>query len=872
MSDLMCSIMALGGFLHDIGKIVDPAVLKLSKAYEENNAHLYQPVYQGRYSHSHALYTAAFIEFEKDLFPREVFAWSTEKGDSFINLCAMHHKPETPLQWIIAVADRLSSGLDRHSAEEEGERRIDPRRYRQTRLRPIFEELRLQDAHDSRPPMERHYAYPLTPLSASSIFPIRSDRGAGDAENESREHYSSLFRGFLRDFGALLHRTESLALWFEHLDTCAMRYWSAVPSARAGDVVPDVSLYDHCRTTAALASALYLYHLDTDSLAEEAIRSDDADKFLFVSGDFYGIQDFIFRSFGQTKTLRAKILRGRSLAVSMTCELAADLLCRKIGLPLSSIVLNAAGKFAIIAPNTQIALKTVNDTEDQINEWLVRAAYGENSLGISVQSCGPADFTIQRFRDLWEASKEKMELKKTARLDLDAYGGEVSDYLTSFNNDLQHPLCPLCGKRPSDILVENSSLIKDLGSACKLCMDHVFLGTKLVTKDRLAVLRADAEIKDPENRLLEPIFGEYQLTFASGSLNELARTGHLIRYWNLSPGDDGALPSHIAVRLINGYVPVYTEEDLYDERILESGRSEERKLELIDAIHVGAPKTLEHIACKALNILTTDGETKGIAALGILKADVDKLGALLAYGLANKSFTLSRLATLSRQLDFFFTLHLPHLLRTTPSYRDVYTVFAGGDDLFVIGPWNRVLSLVKRLRDDFDKYVCHNKEIHFSAGIAIKKPHAPLQDMAVEAESLLQRTKDAGGDGITVFDQTVTHDTYEQLQSVKEKLLQWLSNGWINNAMLYRLNTLTDMAGFEQTLRKAGMPFKLDSMECTKWRSYLAYSTERNLAKNISGDDRRAAIQELSQTVAEWLTKFGGSVKIPLWDVLYNRR
>lgn len=862
--NVSCLIMALGGFLHDIGKVVDPMLLELPKAYGENNADLYQPAYKGRYSHGHALLTAAFIESQKDLFPRTVFDWSSEKGDSFINLCAMHHKPETPLQWIIAVADRLSSGLDRHSAEKQGGSSIDPRKYRQTRLRPIFEELRLDRANNSKSNLPRRYAYPLEQLSAENIFPILPDKDSQGSNTESKNQYSRLFAEFVQEFGALFHRNDNLALWFEHFDTCAMRFWSAVPAARAGDIVPDVSLYDHSRVTAALSTALYMYHRDANSLAEDAIRSYSQDKFLLISGDFYGIQDFIFKGFGQTKTLRAKILRGRSLAVSMFCELAADLLCSNMGLPVSSVLLNAAGKFTIIAPNTQSARQAVQETEKEINDWLVRVSYGENSLGISVMSCGPEDFTAQRFRDLWEKTQEKMELQKTARIDLNTYGGEVTTYLKSFNNQLTHRLCPLCGKRPSDKSVENSSLIGDLMSACKLCRDHVFLGTCIVKKQRLAVLRIDADIRDRDNLLLEPIFGRYQLSFENGSLNESARSGSLLRYWNLSPADDGTIHSHITSRLINGYVPVYTEHDMCHDPILDCGKSDERKL--------GAPKTLEDIACKALNLSSDGAKPRGVAALGILKADVDELGSLLAYGLPKESFTISRLATLSRQLDFFFSLHLPHFLRTQSEYNDVYTVFAGGDDLFLIGPWNCMLTLVKELRNDFAEYVCHNKELHFSAGIAVRKPHTPLQDMAVEAENTMGRSKETGRNRITVFDQTVTHDKYDELLQVNKKLDQWLDKSWINNAMLYRLNSLTDMAGLEQMLLKIQKDFPLESMECTKWRSHLAYSTVRNLATNLAGDDRAVAVQELSQTIAGWLTKFGSSVKIPLWKVLYNRR
>ena len=436
----------------------------------------------------------------------------------------------------------------------------------------------------------------------------------------------------------------------------------------------------------------------------------------------------------------------------------------------------------------------------------------------------------------------------------------------------------MCGKRPSDASVEKSELLGQVDSACKLCRDHVFLGTKLVKKNRLAVLTSDAELSDPANCLFEPIFGKYQVSFSTGAMNDLARQGKLLRYWNLSLGDDGSIPTGITARLINGYIPVYKDEDECDERILVGEKSEGKKLELIEQIRPGDPKTLEHIACKALNPSPEGGTPMGVAALGILKADVDELGSLMAWGLPQQSFTLSRLATLSRQLDFFFSLHLPHLLKTNPEYSDVYTVFAGGDDLFVIGPWNRIIGLVSRLKNDFADYVCRNPNIHFSAGIGLRKAHTPLEQMARDAEESLEmskaanRNRDTISGRLTIFGQTVTYDEQDELAKIKADLLRWLHDEWVNSAMLYRLNRLIDMAGLEQRLLLLEQPFRLADMACTKWRAYLAYSAERNLAKKLTGVDRAAAVQEMSQAIAGWLTKFGSKVKIPLWEVLYNRR
>ncbi|OAG26675.1 HD domain-containing protein [Thermodesulfatator autotrophicus] len=109
--------ISLAALFHDIGKIAQGVLELPSQDYRDRNTDLYQPFNkkQGRHTHEHALYTAAFIEKFANYFPEELNSseWiEGEREDSFINLAAKHHKPETPLQWIITQADRLSSGFD----------------------------------------------------------------------------------------------------------------------------------------------------------------------------------------------------------------------------------------------------------------------------------------------------------------------------------------------------------------------------------------------------------------------------------------------------------------------------------------------------------------------------------------------------------------------------------------------------------------------------------------------------------------------------------------------------------------------------------------------------------------------------------------
>ncbi|MDD3582369.1 MAG: type III-A CRISPR-associated protein Cas10/Csm1, partial [Desulfobacca sp.] len=750
MDDTVLKI-ALAAFMHDIGKLVHRETLNISDEYINNHADLYQPFYEGRHTHLHAVYTAAFIEKMQDRLPRELNQAQWGAGDAFINMAAKHHRPETPLQWVVALADRVSSGWDREPYDQESQ--TSWRDYQRVRLISVLEQLRPEPNADQDECSS--YGYPLREISPTNIFP-RLKREVEPVDTVvANQEYKCHFEKFIDALRNLKHREENLELWFEHFDSLVMIYTSAMPADRSGKAVPDVSLYDHARTTAALAVAIYLYHHETATLTIDAIKDYADQKFLLINGDFYGIQDFIFSRYGDLRKYRSKILRGRSFAVSLFSELAADLVCREIGLPFSSVILNNAGKFNIVAPNTPEAKTAIQNVETRVNKWLLEVSYGENALGFSWREASAHDLVGGNFPDLWDKLGQYLERKKLSRIDLSTYAGPVRGYLDSFNRDLNPPLCPLCAKRPAAPAAQDD-LVKEAGSACNLCRDHIFLGTNLVKKRHLAITTREAELRDPDNMLREPIFGYYQVAFLEGDLKNLARSGQLLKHWDLALNPDGVIRSGITTRFISGYVPIYREGDQQDERLLAGSRSETKKLELIDQIEPDTPKTLEHIAAMALNTTEKPGVFEGIDALGILKADIDDLGLLMACGLDPKRFTLSRLATLSRQLNNYFTLYLPHLLSTEHPYQDIYTVFAGGDDLFLIGPWNRIVKLVRALRQSFSEYVGHNTQIHFSAGISLQKPHTPIDHLRGEAENALKQSKDADKNRLTLFGETAT--------------------------------------------------------------------------------------------------------------------
>lgn len=867
MDDTVLKI-AMAAFFHDIGKMADKEIMGVSTQYFDNNASIYLPVWNGRYSHSHAVYTAAFIEQMKDFLPKECNEPGWGEGDSFINLAAGHHNPDTPMQWMIAIADRISSGFDRAQFEEAYNKAVAPRDYQKNRLLPIFEHLSPEAAKDPETSEDYQYCYPLREITPANIFPaLKKDVVPRDQTVASRE-YQELYDGLVEGLKGLYHREQNKMLWFEHAESLIMLYASSVPAARAGHVIPDVSLYDHLKTTSAIAAALYLYHNQTGTLSVSDIKNDKTKKFLMVSGDFYGIQNFIFSS-AETQEKRSKMLRGRSFAVSLFSELAADMICRKIGLPSVSVILNAAGKFTLIAPSTPATLQAIADTEKTINEWLISASYGETTMGISFVAAAANDFVKSRFSGLWESLKQRMDIKKYHKFDLLQSGGVVKGYLDSFNNDLKNPICPFCGKRPSHSDVEGSRFTGDKVSACLLCRDHIFLGENLVKNDLVAITTTDAEIKGKDSKLQRPIFDEYQVAFLDGGLNDMAKKGKLLKYWDVSNPANGRFNKNVTARFINGYVPVYHPADLEDERLLWGKKDQDKKLEQWDEIVDKAPKTFAHIANKSL--ILKDGKYAGVEALGVLKADVDNLGLLMSCGLKGDRFTLSRLATLSRQLNYYFSVYLPHLLMNRTDYNDVYTVFAGGDDLFLICPWNRMITLAQDIRNSFADYVCHNPEIHLSAGISLQKPNRPVGFMAESSESDLEAAKDGGRDRLTVFSETVLWDEMTKLTLIGNEMETWLERKWVNPAMLYRLNHIMKMAGDENRLVK-NHEIHLEDMECTKWRALLSYSVGRNAGKDLKADERPAVVEHVMKSLTQWLMDYGSKLKIPVWNILYNRR
>ncbi len=148
----------------------------------------------------------------------------------------------------------------------------------------------------------------------------------------------------------------------------------------------------------------------------------------------------------------------------------------------------------------------------------------------------------------------------------------------------------------------------------------------------------------------------------------------------------------------------------------------------------------------------------GSQLLGVLRADVDHLGRLLSQGIGEVK-SLSRLATLSRMTDLFFSGWVNETLRSPPEdarYDRVYTVYSGGDDLCLVGPWDVIVDFSRHLAEEFERYVAGNPNVTLSAAIVVTKPKSPIATSArLAGRWLRERAKDKGRNRLHLFGVTV---------------------------------------------------------------------------------------------------------------------
>ncbi len=817
--------IALGGLLHDLGKFRQRTGLKVTNArnYE------YCPSKDGHSTHVHAAHTAQALE---DLFEPK----GLTSGAVFRYACEHHRQGlREPGERIVQMADWLASGHDRQAHREYSEAMAAEEAFQQadyvkSRLIPAICRVAIR----GRALAPENMVYPVRKLG-SDVLPVALDTVS---RKDAQKEYLELWEAFAEEVRTTLPDFRADDNWLSALTSLLELYTWSIPASSYKNL-PETSLFDHCRLVAAFGCALYRDYEEKGLDALESAYERDEPILRLIQGDFAGIQKFIFDFRGESQKYAAKMLRARSFHVSIMTEAVAGLVCERFGLPRIAIVMNAGGKFTILAPNLPRAGEWVEEIREDLDREMFGASYGQTRFALASVEARPSDFALPRaenaspqegakgpFGRLLEAMALRLEAVKTAPQIQDPVFG---NYLRDLG---ENAVCATCGTRPARA-----------GELCASCSAFRKVGESLVRRGRrFLVITQGGPGFELIGGLCYSFHGEGELP-AEGTQLDLGDAEQPGRFRG------------VALRRLAAHVPVFEPGDGANPLYADLG-TEDSDTTPIE----GAHKTFQHIGRDACDIRERpDGrlERVGRDHIAVLKADVDSLGEVFLRGFEDQS--ISRIVGLSRMLDFFFTGWLPS--RLAEDYRSTYTIFAGGDDLLLVGPWKQSVVLAQEIPTRLAQYAGGNPSISISAGLTLSRPNSPLRQAIDRAETDLEAAKSTMWAGetknaITAFGQSVPWARFRKLLEISGGLLELLADG-VSVAFIYRL--------FEFVRMKEAA--EQDVMN-TRWRALFRYLTYRNY-----GDKKREnnVLPRLLE-IPEWIEDYGSGLKIALSNALYQRR
>ena len=679
-------ILTAAGLLHDIGKVI----------YRAGRI-------DGR---NHSVSGADFIsEITTD---RELIDCIRYHHGKYLARVRLN---ENSLAYITYIADNISSGSDRRDREVEGD--PDTLRFDRTLpLEPVFNILNLDNLALGA---ESHKTvYPAGILNEKLPYPV-----AATGNKRSETEYNECCQNIKANLKQIVFDDHYINSLLEITET----YLSYIPSSTMTKELPDISLFDHQKITAALSSNIFLY---LESLGEQNYKKllFDEDKrfyerkaFMMASCDFSGIQKFIY-NIRSKQALKA--MRARSFYLEMFLEHICDEILAGIGVARTNLIYTGGGHAYLLLPNTDKAKEQLDILEKKVNAWLV-SAYGTGLyLAIASVACSGNDLmnipaAKAPYRAIYQELSRRLSLKKLQR-----YDAETILTLNRSGGQASQRECKICG---------SISRLEEGEDICSICSAFTKVAENIIKEDILIVTARAQQTA---------LFG----------VELPALQGNRWMYFMTEDQTRGLL------KTIAGDVRVYSKNKMC------TGLNFSTKLWVGDYIKSGE---LEVLA----------GQARGIKRLAVLRADVDNLGSAFIMGFERsngtpeekyKYQTLSRTATFSRQMSLFFKYYINQILKgdfDLPQYalnrakestkpRQVAIVYSGGDDVFIAGAWNEVIETAVDLQKAFEKYCLGSLTI--SAGIGVFDSKYPIARMAHETEALEEKAKEAPGkNSVTLF-------------------------------------------------------------------------------------------------------------------------
>lgn len=665
------NVLIKGALLHDIGKICMRADRSL-----------------GNHSQAGEQYLQKFLQ-------------NTPEAAQLLNCIKYHHSyalqkaniADNDLSYLVYEADNLAAGADRRANDS------DVNGFNaQACLESVFNIF-----GDSISSTKTKYR--LRGMNPEKAFNYPAAEAILATDNTYQELVEILDSNFQRKPILAMDNNELLRILED--------VTSFVPSSTNIAEVCDISLYVHTKMTAAIASCYYQYCLEKGITNYKEICLKDSknfrkqETFLLASGDFSGIQNFIYTipSKGALKSLR-----GRSFYLEIFMENYIDEILENLNLSRANLLYSGGGHFYLLLPNTKNAKALLQNIQDSCNRWLLEKFGTQLYMALGYAACSAENLLESNAQNsAFAAVSRELNRDKISRYDsesLEELFNENSKYNKNIDSTRECAVCHIS----TDELIENPM---GEGYVCPNCKGLFELGGRLFDKDKIFAM-----YQEPLDGALE-IFGYKRKIYLAIETEQAvsSKQDKIIRIYSKNQAVTGSL---VSTRL---WLADYF--------------TANAKGEVLDFAD------LAKLSCDAKH---------GIERLGVLRADVDNLGAAFIGGFVKrgtadsaKYATLSRYADLSRDLGLFFKLAVGKMCKgelnaaigqkpfslyglQKSAARKVHVIYSGGDDMFLVGAWDELLELAVDIRRAFAAFT--NNKLSFSAGLALFTPSYPISKMA----------------------------------------------------------------------------------------------------------------------------------------------
>ena len=695
------------------------------------------------------------------------------------------------------------------------------------RLRSIFENLEL-----NKKPNPRNYFYKISPLNLSKdIFPIALEEAYADiyerkekTEEELLASYSKQWEEFKNEFNEKLKDSglkfninpEKVFSLIYHL---LYKYLWCIPAStydreNYSNHYPDISLFDHSRVLSAVACCFLDY--DKNGFTQKSIEEfkekiKNKKVFLHIKADISGIQKFIYNVY-QGKGGVAKILRGRSFYVALLPEILSRYILNKLEYPISNLLYSGGGIFEILVANTEENRRKLEEIKKEINEFLSSKFEADLGLSLGTHEYSPVEM-MENYKEVLRCLNQKLDNAKKEKFEKLIDSGEIFELLNERVEKIEgnKKKCPVC---QTYLIDEN---LTDEEEICDVCDTFKNIGHHLPRTETLVFAKSWTKNFIDNEKVID--FKDFGIVYLLTKDN----------YADLLPiYNDKETTEILDINntKIDKYVTGFKFMGKTVPEVIKTIPKEE--CEEDEDIHSG------QIAPFTCLSKYSDGDER----IGIIRMDVDNLGKLFSEGLKEK-ISISRIATLSRMLDLFFAGYLNKICEDLSneykkSYPEAkinnffYILYSGGDDLFIVAPWDKAIDIAEEINNKFREYVCHNPNVTISAGYLQTKPKFPIRvaaDLAGEAEEI---AKNSGKNRICILGDILE---WEEIGEIKKEAKEWIEHikaGNLQRGFIYAVHRLKEQFLKDNT-KKDKLIFPYKKEENLMFYPYAHYYIARNI-------------------------------------------